>query len=79
MIPVGTIKSLHRYPVKSMAGEDLASAELGWHGIKDDRRYAFIRNVWLQRREYQVRDGNVDEPAFEDEPPAAQPAVTPAP
>lgn len=43
MIPVGTIKSLHRYPVKSMAGEDLASAELGWHGIDGDRRYSFIR------------------------------------
>ena len=43
MIPVGTIKSLHRYPVKSMAGEDLASAELGWHGIEGDRRYSFIR------------------------------------
>ncbi len=41
-------------------------------------RYAFIRNVWLQRREFQVRDGNVDEPAFDDEPPAAQPAATPA-
>ena len=22
-------------------------------------RYAFIRNAWLQRREYQVRDGKV--------------------
>jgi phospholipid-binding lipoprotein MlaA len=25
--------------------------------------YAFVRNAWLQRREYQVRDGAVDEPA----------------
>ncbi|MGH8310724.1 MAG: MlaA family lipoprotein, partial [Steroidobacteraceae bacterium] len=36
-------------------------------------RYAFIRNAWLQRREFQVRDGDVpeDEPLpdeFEDEP-----------
>jgi len=29
-------------------------------------RYAFIRNVWLQRREYQVRDGDVAEEPIED-------------
>jgi phospholipid-binding lipoprotein MlaA len=27
--------------------------------------YAFVRNAWLQRREYQVRDGAVDEPAVD--------------
>lgn len=32
-------------------------------------RYAFVRNAWLQRREFQVRDGNVP-----DEPPADEPA-----
>jgi phospholipid-binding lipoprotein MlaA len=42
-------------------------------------RYAFIRNAWLQRREYQVRDGNVDEPALDDEAPVAEPAAKPAP
>ena len=26
-------------------------------------RYAFIRNAWLQRREYLVRDGDVPEEA----------------
>jgi phospholipid-binding lipoprotein MlaA len=32
-------------------------------------RYAFIRNAWLQRREYLVRDGEVpDEAPLEDEP-----------
>lgn len=32
-------------------------------------RYAFIRNAWLQRREYQVRDGDVPEEApLEPEP-----------
>ena len=30
---VGTVEALYRYPVKSMAGEALASAELGWHGV----------------------------------------------
>jgi len=43
MHEIGTIKSIFRYPVKSMAGEELASAELGWHGIEGDRRYAFMR------------------------------------
>jgi phospholipid-binding lipoprotein MlaA len=52
-------------------------------------RYAFIRNAWLQRREFQVRDGDVpEEPPLEDfedlEEPAdpaqpAQPADQPAP
>jgi phospholipid-binding lipoprotein MlaA len=30
--------------------------------------YAFVRNAWLQRREFLVRDGNVDEAPPEDEP-----------
>lgn len=29
-------------------------------------RYAFIRNAWLQRREYLVHDGNIKEPVFEE-------------
>ena len=39
--------------------------------------YSFIRNAYLQRREYQVKDGIVpdEEPEiFEDEPPPAIPA-----
>ncbi|HYJ39659.1 MAG TPA: VacJ family lipoprotein, partial [Steroidobacteraceae bacterium] len=28
-------------------------------------RYAFIRNAWLQRREYQVKDGNVEDQSLE--------------
>ncbi len=40
---VGTIQSLYRYPVKSMAGEALDTATLGWHGLAGDRRYAFRR------------------------------------
>ena len=28
-------------------------------------RYAFVRNAWLQRREYQVKDGNVDDQSLE--------------
>ena len=40
-------------------------------------RYAFLRNAWLQRREYQVRDGDVEAPSFDDEPPADAPATAP--
>ena len=28
-------------------------------------KYAFIRNAWLQRREFQVRDGDIDDPSLE--------------
>jgi uncharacterized protein YcbX len=40
---VGRISAIFRYPVKSMAGELLDVAELGWHGIEGDRRLAFRR------------------------------------
>jgi uncharacterized protein YcbX len=42
-IEIGHVESIFRYPVKSMAGEPLDSAELGWHGIEGDRRLAFQR------------------------------------
>jgi MOSC domain-containing protein len=34
---------LWRYPVKSMAGEPLAEADVYWHGIRGDRRYALVQ------------------------------------
>jgi uncharacterized protein YcbX len=40
---VGRISCIFRYPVKSMAGESLDIARLGWHGIEGDRRFAFRR------------------------------------
>ena len=49
-------------------------------------RYAFIRNAWIQRREYQVKDGDVEdqslelEDEFKDDPANAAPeAPEPAP
>jgi hypothetical protein len=42
-IEIGHIEAIFRYPVKSMAGERLESAELGWHGIEGDRRFALQR------------------------------------
>lgn len=39
-IKVGEVAALFRYPVKSMSGEPLDAADLGWHGIDGDRRLA---------------------------------------
>jgi hypothetical protein len=38
--PVGTIRALWRFPVKSMLGEELDAADLGTGGIVGDRAYA---------------------------------------
>jgi len=42
-IEIGRVQSLFRYPVKSMAGEAVDVAALGWHGLEGDRRLAFRR------------------------------------
>jgi len=41
LIEIGQVEALFRYPVKSMGGERLEVAELGWHGLEGDRRLAF--------------------------------------
>jgi uncharacterized protein len=41
LIEIGKVEALFRYPVKSMAGESLGTATLGWHGLEGDRRLAF--------------------------------------
>jgi uncharacterized protein YcbX len=43
LIEVGQVHAIFRYPVKSMAGELLETANLGWHGLEGDRRLAFRR------------------------------------
>jgi uncharacterized protein YcbX len=43
MTVVGRVVALWRYPVKSMAGEDLDSVEVSWQGLAGDRRWAFVR------------------------------------
>ncbi|MGI8770721.1 MAG: MOSC N-terminal beta barrel domain-containing protein [Acidobacteriaceae bacterium] len=40
-IAVGEVESLWRYPVKSMRGEELQEAFLGFAGVFGDRLYAF--------------------------------------
>ena len=42
-IEIGQVEALFRYPVKSMSGERLETANLGWHGLDGDRRLAFRR------------------------------------
>lgn len=51
------VSALYRYPVKSMRGESLSSANILYTGLEGDRRYAFIRLhnrsrfPWLTGRE----------------------------
>jgi hypothetical protein len=42
-VEIGRVEAIFRYPVKSMRGERLEAAELGWHGLEGDRRLAFRR------------------------------------
>ena len=58
MTLVGRVAGLWRYPVKSMAAEELDGTEVSWHGLAGDRRWAFIRDgqvrsgfPWLTIRE----------------------------
>ncbi len=43
LIEIGHVEAIFRYPVKSMGGEGLEVATLGWHGLAGDRRLAFRR------------------------------------
>src|SRR3954454_2410111 len=58
MSSLGVVAALWRYPVKSMAGESLDSVDVSWHGLDEDRRWAFVREgversgfPWLTIRE----------------------------
>lgn len=42
-VKIGQIEAIFRYPVKSLRGEPLTAATLGWHGLKGDRRLALRR------------------------------------
>ena len=43
VMEIGHVEAIYRYPVKSMGGERLEVANLGWHGLHGDRRLAFRR------------------------------------
>ena len=57
---VGKIESLWRYPVKSMRGEELQEAFVGFPGVYGDRLYAFRSSAapkgfpWLTGREQEA-------------------------
>jgi uncharacterized protein YcbX len=42
-VEIGHVEAIFRYPVKSMGGERLEAANLGWHGLEGDRRLALRR------------------------------------
>jgi uncharacterized protein YcbX len=42
-VEIGHVEDIFRYPVKSMGGERLEVANVGWHGLDGDRRLAFRR------------------------------------
>jgi uncharacterized protein YcbX len=42
-VEIGQVEAIFRYPVKSMGGEPLKVASLGWHGLEGDRRLALRR------------------------------------
>lgn len=42
-VDIGHVEAIFRYPVKSMAGERVEVANMGWHGIEGDRRLALRR------------------------------------
>lgn len=46
--PVGRVLGIWRYPVKSMAANALNEADVSWHGIAGDRRWAFVRDGVVQ-------------------------------
>jgi uncharacterized protein len=43
LMEIGEVEAIFRYPVKSMRGERLEVANLGWHGLVGVRRLAFRR------------------------------------
>lgn len=43
LVELGEVEAIFRYPVKSMSGERLVSAQMGWHGLDGDRRFALRR------------------------------------
>jgi uncharacterized protein len=71
---IGTLVRLRRYPVKSMAGEDLTAARVNCAGLLGDRVYAFVDKQgpenfpWMTSRK--GRDMILFRPRFLAPPPA---------
>src|SRR5689334_4974983 len=88
---IGTVESVWRYPVKSMRGEMVAEAFIGFPGVFGDRIYAFRTTTaqpgfpYLTAREQEqmllyaasFRDGGMSRPPNLTEADALPPGVTP--
>lgn len=67
---VGVVRQIVRYPVKSMAGEEITASRVGWHGLLGDRHYAFVCTgntthfPWLTARQVPALLRHV--PSYED-------------
>ena len=48
MTEIGTIREVWRYPVKSMRGESMNEAFMGFSGVYGDRCVAYIRRTGKQ-------------------------------
>jgi uncharacterized protein YcbX len=44
LIEIGHVEAIFRHPVKSMAGERLEVAELGWHGLDWNSKH--LQHSW---------------------------------
>jgi uncharacterized protein len=83
---IGTLTRLRRYPVKSMAGEDLREARVTFAGVVGDRVYAFIDQQnqsdfpWMTGRQSHemilFRPQFLDAPEVADEIPDAEKYAT---
>src|SRR3954467_4970297 len=60
MSTIGTVESLWRYPVKSMRGEELDDAFVGFAGIYGDRIFAF--ESWAGRQGFPYFTGRDQRP-----------------
>jgi MOSC domain-containing protein len=79
---IGTLATLRRYPVKGMAGEDVAAARVTFAGIVGDRVYAFVDKLdqstfpWMTARKARewllLRPRFPDPPSVEEEIPAVE-------
>lgn len=79
---IGTIATLRRFPVKSLGGELLDEAAVGWAGIVGDRQWALVRDdghrrfPWFTGRDFSaLNNWRAAYPAGAD-PKAAKPVVT---
>lgn len=59
MTSIGAIESLWRYPVKSMSGEEIPEAFMGFSGIYGDRCYAFKNSA--ARKGFPYLNANVQQ------------------